>query len=218
MSERNNNRSLVEENQYILKSQTELEKLYGEPHERSVLKVNDFLDEHSRRFIQAATFAVLATSDRAGNMDCSPRGDRAGFVRVLDEKTLLIPDRRGNNRMDSLKNILENPHVALLFFVPNVAETFRVNGTAQISAAPDLLAEFAVEGKMPKTVLIIRVREAFVHCSRALVRAELWHPEKHSSATNMPSMGTMLAAHTKSGMSAEVYDRELPERVRQTLY
>ncbi|MBA3694473.1 MAG: pyridoxamine 5'-phosphate oxidase family protein [Acidobacteria bacterium] len=208
----------MNKNDYILHTADELEKLYGEPNELSVLKVNDFLDENSRAFIEAAPFAVLATSDRKGNLDCSPRGDRAGFVRVADEKTLLLPDRRGNNRTDSLKNIIENPQVALLFFVPNVAETFRVNGTAQISVAPDLLEQFAVEGKTPKTILIICVREAFVHCSRALVRSDLWHPEKHFSAGNVPTMGTILAAHMKGKMDANEYDRELPEGVRKTLY
>ena len=217
MSDEINSLKLFVENQYILNSQAELESLYGEPHERSVLKVKDCLDDNSRRFIEAAPFAVLATSDEQGNLDCSPRGDYAGFVRVLDEKTLLLPDRRGNNRTDSLKNIIENPQIALLFFVPNVAETFRVNGTAQISVAPDLLAEFAVEGKTPKTVLIVRVREAFVHCSRALVRSDLWHPEKHSAA-NVPTMGQILAANMNGKIDAEEYDRELPRRVRETLY
>lgn len=213
------NESEVANDSRLIRSADELEKLYGEPHERSVLKVRDSLDEHSRAFLEAAPFAVLATSDAAGNLDCSPRGDFAGFVRVADEKTLLLPDRRGNNRTDSLKNIIENPQVALLFFVPNVAETFRVNGTAQISAAPDLLEQFAVEGKLPKTVLIVRVREAFVHCSRALVRSELWKPEKHfAAAANVPTMGTILAAHTGGTINAEQYDEELKEIIPQTLY
>lgn len=210
---------MAKENQYILRSADELAKLYGAPNERSILKVNDFLDEHSRRFVEAAPFLVLGTSDADGNLDCSPRGDFAGFVRVRDEKTLLVPDRRGNNRTDSLKNIIENPQVALLFFVPNVRETFRVNGTAQISVAPDLLAEFAVEGKSPKTVLIVRVRQAFAHCSRALMRSDLWNPEKHSSAAEkVPTMGEMLAAHTGGKINAAEYDRELSEKVMQTLY
>lgn len=207
------------ENQYILRSSDDLEKLYGAPNERSVLKVRDSLDEHSRRFIEAATFAVLATADGAGNLDCSPRGDRTPFVRILDEKTLLLPDRRGNNRTDSLKNIIENPEVALLFFVPNINETFRVGGTAQISVQPDLLTEFAVDGKPPKTVLIVSVREAFVHCSRALVRSRLWHPNEHfTAAKQVPTMGEILAANINGKFDAEEYDRELPERVKKTLY
>lgn len=197
------NRKLIEENQFILRSTEELEKLYGEPNKRSILKVNNFLDENSRAFIEAAPFVVLATSDADGNLDCSPRGDCAGFVRVKDEKTLLIPDRRGNNRIDSLKNIIENPHIALLFFVPNVNETFRVNGTAQISVAPDLLQQFAVDGKTPKTVLIITVQEAFVQCSRAVVRSQLWQPETHSSAKNVPTMGKILAANMNGKFDAE---------------
>jgi len=212
------NQRQVYENQYILRSLEELEELYGEPHERSVLKVNDFLDENSRAFIEAAPFAILATSNGASNLDCSPRGDRAGFVRAVDEKTLLLPDRRGNNRTDSLKNIIENPQIALLFFVPNVSETFRVNGTAQISVAPDLLKQFAVEGKPPKTVLIVTVREAFVHCSRSLVRSRLWSSEKHFTAANVPSMGTILAAHTGGKINAEEYDAQLKDVIPQTLY
>lgn len=182
------------------------------------MKVSDSLDENSRAFIKASPFAVLATSDAAGNLDCSPRGDRSESAYVLDDKTLLLPDRPGNNRTDSLKNIIENPNVALLFFVPTVNETFRVGGTAKISTDPDLLKLFAVEGKTPKTVLIIRVREAFVHCSRALVRSALWKPEKHFSAHNVPTIGTILAARMNNDFNAEEYDRELPERVRRTLY
>ena len=209
----------IDEKKYLIRSINELDELYGKPHERSVLKVKNCLDENSRIFIEAAPFAVLATSDAASNLDCSPRGDVAGFVRVLDEKTLLLPDRRGNNRTDSLKNIVQNPAVALLFFVPNVGETFRVNGTALISVAPDLLARFEVEGKQPKTVLIITVREVFVHCSRALVRSKLWHPKKHSEvAAKVPTMGKILAANMNGKFDADEYDRELSERVRKTLY
>lgn len=207
-----------EKSQYIIHSIEELDELYGEPNERSILKVKNSLDENSRAFLEAAPFVVLATGDTGGNLDCSPRGDRSECVRVLDEKTLLLPDRRGNNRTDSLKNIVENPNVALLFFVPNVNETFRVNGTAQISVAPGLLEQFSVEGKVPKTVLIITIREVFVHCSRALVRSNLWKPEKHISAENVPTVGKILAANLNGKIDADEYDRELPERVQKTLY
>lgn len=218
MKDELNEKTGITKGAHILRSAEELDELYGEPNKISVLKVKNSLDEYSRAFIEAAPFVVLATADANGNLDCSPRGERVECVRVLDDKTLLLPDRRGNNRTDSLKNIIENPKVALLFFVPNVNETFRVGGTAQVSVSPDLLNEFAIAGKKPQTVLIIRVREAFVHCSRALVRSDLWKPEKHSSAEKVPTMGTMLAAHTQSGINAEEYDKELPERVRETLY
>lgn len=219
MNEEINSRADSVKHRFIIRSPEELKDLYGEPNERSVLKVKDFLDENSRTFIESAPFAVLATTDAAGNLDCSPRGDCAGFVRVADEKTLLIPDRRGNNRTDSLKNIIENPNIALLFFVPNINETFRVSGTAQISIAPDLLAQFTVNGKTPKTVLIIRVQEVFVQCSRALVRSDLWKPEKHlAAAANVPTMGAILAGNLNGKLDAEEYDRKLPERVRKTLY
>lgn len=211
-------RKLLEENQFILRSTEALERLYGKPSELAVLKVSDFLDENSRLFIEASPFAVLATSSADGYLDCSPRGDIVGFTRVADGKTLLIPDRRGNNRTDSLRNIIENPHVALLFFVPNVNETFRVNGTAKISADPDLLQQFGVEGKTPKTVLIVTVREAFVQCSRALIRSDLWRSDKHSSEKNVPSIGKILAATLNRKFDADEYDRELHERVRKTLF
>ena len=211
-------REIVEE-KYLIRSKEELDELYGVPHERSVLKVKNCLDENSRIFIESAPFIVLATSDAASNLDCSPRGDVAGFVRVLDEKTLLLPDRRGNNRTDSLKNIIQNPNVALLFFVPNIGETFRVNGTARISVAPDLLAQFEVQRKLPKTVLIINISEVFVHCSRALVRSKLWHSEKHlEAAAKVPTMGKILAANMNGKIDADEYDRELTLRVRKTLY
>ncbi len=219
MRKKKSNSKEVTNGGYLIHSVEELNALYGEAHERSVLKVKDFLDENSRAFIESAPFVVLATSDHAGNLDCSPRGDFAECVSILDEKTILLPDRRGNNRTDSLKNITQNPQVALLFFVPGVAETFRVNGTARISVAPDLLAEFAVEGNLPKTVLIVSVREAFVHCSRALVHSRFWHPEEHrSAATRVPTMGKILAASLNGKMDADEYDRELPERVKKTLY
>ena len=209
----------IDDEKYLIRSTEKLDELYGEPHERSVLKVKNCLDENSCIFIESAPFVVLATSDGKSNLDCSPRGDVSGFVRVLDENTLLLPDRRGNNRTDSLKNIIENPAVALLFFVPNIGETFRVNGTARISVAPDLLAQFNVQGKLPKTVLIITVSEVFVHCSRALVRSELWHPEKHSeAAAKVPTMGKILAGNMNGKINADEYDRELSERVQKSLY
>ena len=219
MKDPNFNFQEIDEEKYLIRSIDELDVLYGEPHERSVLKVKNCLDENARKFIESSPFVVLATSDAEENLDCSPRGDVAGFVRVFDEKTLLLPDRRGNNRTDSLKNIVQNPNAALLFFVPNIGETFRVNGTARISVAPDLLARFAVEGKLPKTVLIITLSEVFVHCSRALVRSQLWHPQKHlEAAAKVPTMGKILAGNMNGKIDAEEYDRELTLRVRKTLY
>ena len=203
--------------QHTVTSLGALESLYGQPSKRATLKVNDSLDEHSQAFIKASPFVVLATCNLTMNTDCSPRGDKAGFVHALDSKTLLLPDRRGNKRTDSLKNIIVNPSVSLLFFVPNVHETFRVNGTAIVSVDPALLSRFVVQEKAPITVLVITVQEAYVHCSRALHRSELWNPELHAAAA-IPSVGTMLAAHTRGDVEAKDYDMYVKENTLKTLY
>jgi PPOX class probable FMN-dependent enzyme len=194
-----------------------LQALYNAPSERVRLKQIARLDEHCRAFIAASPFLILATCGSSG-ADCSPRGDRPGFVEVEDDETLLLPDRRGNNRIDSLKNIVENPAVGLIFLVPGVHETFRVNGQAQISVDPALLARFAVDGKAPKTVLVVTVREAFVQCARALVRSDLWNPARHVRRADLPSLGTILAAHTGGKVDAAEYDAEARVRMPRTLY
>ena len=194
-----------------------LESLYDAASERVRLKQIDHLDEICRAFIAASPFLLLATHGAAG-ADCSPRGDRPGFVIVEDDHTLLLPDRRGNNRIDSLRNILENPSVALLFLVPGVHETFRINGRAQISADPALLARFAVDGKPPKSVLIVTVLEAFVQCARALVRSDLWNPARHVRRADLPSIGSILAAHTGGKVDAASYDEEAAITLQRTLY
>jgi PPOX class probable FMN-dependent enzyme len=199
---------------------TSLDALYGlydAPSERVRLKQIDRLDEHCRAFIAASPFLILATCGSSG-ADGSPRGDRPGFVEVADDTTLLLPDRRGNNRIDSLRNIVENPAVGLIFLVPGVHETFRVNGRAQISADPELLARFAVDGKAPKTVLVITVQEAFIQCARALVRSDLWNPARHVRREDLPSIGTILAAHTGGKVDAAAYDAEAAVTMPKTLY
>ncbi len=149
---------------------------------------------------------------------CSPRGDGKGFIVVADEKTLLLPDRRGNNRIDSLRNLLVDPRVALLFLIPGVGETLRVNGRAEISIEPALLQRFAMDGKAPRSVLVIHVETVFFQCSRAVVRADLWNPAKNIDRTSLPSTGTILAALSGAKVGGESYDRELPQRVKATLY
>jgi len=202
---------------HTISSLEQLTALYDPPSERVLLKQIDHLDEHCRAFIAAAPFLVLATCGPAG-VDCSPRGDQPGFVEVEDDKTLLLPDRRGNNRIDSLRNILASPAVGLIFLVPGVHETFRVNGRARISVDPALLARFAVDGKAPKSVLVVTVDEAFVQCARALVRSDLWNPARHVPRAELPSLGTILAAHTGGKVDAAEYDSQWEATVRRTLY
>jgi PPOX class probable FMN-dependent enzyme len=194
-----------------------LRSLYGPPLERSLRKQMDRLDSHCRAFIARSPFLLLATATTEG-IDCSPRGDKPGFVQVADDTTLLIPDRRGNNRVDSLLNIVANPVVGMLFLIPGIAETLRVNGTALLSCDPSLTARFAVDGKEPKTILIVETKEVYVQCSRALVRSDIWNPETFAERCSVPSMGTMLAAHTRGFVDAQAFDEEARTRVPVTLY
>src|SRR3990172_7126001 len=194
-----------------------LERLYGAPAGAAVEKEIDYIHPHYRAMIAASPFMVLATGGPEG-LDTSPRGDAAGFITVEDEKTLLIPDRRGNNRVDSLRNILADPHVALLFLIPGVGETLRVNGRAIISTAPTLLERFSVGGKPPRSVIVVRVDTVFFQCSRAVWRAQLWDPAQHIDRGSLPSLGTMLADISQSRINAENYDRGLYERLKAALY
>ena len=201
----------------IITDLTTLERLYGAPSEASIVKEVNHIHPIYRKLIEASPFAVLATSG-PGGLDASPRGDGPGFVLVGDEKTLLLPDRRGNNRTDTLRNIIGDPRVALLFLIPGIGETLRVNGRASISIEPALLQRFAVEGKEPRSVLVIAVETVYFQCSRAVVRADLWNPEKYASRAALPSTGAILAALSNARLGGESYDRALPERVKATLY
>jgi PPOX class probable FMN-dependent enzyme len=191
--------------------------LYGEPYGPSIVKETDRVTAHYRAFIEAAPFFALATAGADG-LDCSPRGDAPGFVRVRDDKTLLIPDRRGNNRADSLRNILHDPRVALLFLIPGCGETIRVNGRAAISTDPELCASFAVNDKMPRAVLIVSVERIYYQCAKAIVRSKLWDPSRQIERKSLPSSGTILAELTGGKLGGEAHDREAPERLKATLY
>lgn len=194
-----------------------LEALYGTPAEASLAKEVDYLHPHYRAFVEASPFCVLSTV-ADGMAECSPRGDAPGFVQVLDDRTLLLPDRRGNNRIDSLRNILADPRVGLLFLVPGVGETLRVAGTATISTEPSLIARCTVNGKAPATVLVIAIRSVFFQCARALVRSRLWDPEAQIPRSELPSTGTILEALSHDAIDGARYDAELPQRLRQTMY
>ena len=195
----------------------ELETIYGEPNERALRKEIPYVNEDYRTFIELAPFVVLATAGRDG-LDCSPRGDAPGFVRIVDEKTLAIPDRVGNNRIDSLRNIIVEPRLALLFVVPGVGETLRVNGRGRISNEAALLASFAVDGKLPRTVLLVDVDAVYFHCSKALARSRLWDPARHVERSRLPSTGSILKRLSGDTFDAVKYDLELVERLRTGLY
>lgn len=196
---------------------SELEELYGEPTERARRKVLARLDPHCRRFIELSPFLVLGTAAADGAADCSPRGDAPGFVRIIDDRTLVIPDRIGNNRVDSMRNIVENPNVGLIFFVPGINETLRVNGHARIVREPDLLESLAVSGRAPKTAILVVVKEAFLHCAKALMRSRLWDPETQIERSSFPSLGRMLADQIE-GMDVAEAEAGIAESYRNRLY
>ncbi len=207
---------------HLIGDPAELRRMYGTPLERSLRKQLDHLDGHCRAFIAASPLLFIATQGAAevpgGWADCSPRGDHPGFVKVADDHTLLIPDRRGNNRLDTLQNILLNPRVGLLFMVPGLTETFRVNGDAVLSRDPALISQFVVQDKTPRTVIVVTVKEAYLQCSRALVRADIWNAGKFMAPGTIPSFGTMLQAHTGGFVDGQALDEENRTRLPLTLY
>ena len=194
-----------------------LQALFGPVAEPSVRKEVPYVHPHYRAMIAASPFALLATGGPHG-LDVSPRGDAPGFVHVEDERTLLLPERRGNNRIDSLRNLLGDPRVALLFLIPGIGETLRVNGTATISVDPALLARCAVGDRPPRCVLVARVETAFFQCARAIVRSRLWEPAAADVRARVPTPGAILEALTGAGIDGAAYDRALPARQRDTLY
>src|SRR5260370_12012328 len=195
----------------------QLEAIYGETNEASTVKVADRITQAYRVLIDTSAFAALATCGPEG-LDCSPRGDLPGFVRIHDEKTVMMPDRRGNNRVDSLRNIVRDPRIALLFLIPGSGSTLRVNGRAQVSTDPDLLASFKVDGKAPRTVVVMTVDEIYFQCARAIVRSDLWNPDKRVDPKTLPTPGQILADMSGNRVGGESYDREGPERARQSLW
>jgi PPOX class probable FMN-dependent enzyme len=188
-----------------------LRSLLGEPTELVRSKIADRLNDVTRQFVERSPFLCLATSAADGSCDVSPKGDPAGFVKILDERTLLLPDRPGNRLADSLRNVLENPHVALLFVIPGVTDTFRVNGRAEIVTDPELLEPCAVEGKVPKLALRIEIEQAYTHCSKAFLRANLWDPDGYVDRGELPSPGELMRS-VGAEVEPETYDAERAER------
>jgi len=194
-----------------------LENIYGVAGETSLVKEVDWITPEYRVLIEASPFVALATSGPEG-LDCSPRGDRPGFVRIHDERTLMLPDRRGNDRIDSLRNVVRDSRVALLFLIPGAGPTLRVNGRAVISAEPALLDSFAVDDKAPRSVLIVTVDAIYFQCARAIVRSDLWNPDKRVDPKSLPTPGRILATLSENRVGGDTYDRDWPGRAAKTLW
>jgi PPOX class probable FMN-dependent enzyme len=204
-------------NGHLVTTIAELEALYGTPSGPALAKEVGRLTKGYRAMIEAAPFAVIATVGPEG-LDCSPKGDPAGFVRVIDDVTLAIPDRPGNNRLDGMRNILRDPRISILFLIPGVGETLRVIGRAAISVDPELMAGFAVNGKLPRSVMIVTIERVFFHCSKAIVRSKLWDEATKIPRTQLPSTGTIIAEVSGGKLGGADYDRAAPERIKSMLY
>jgi PPOX class probable FMN-dependent enzyme len=204
--------------QHVISTIAELEALYADPvYPPAKVKETDRITNAYRALIEASPFFALATNGPDG-LDCSPRGDPKGFVRVLDDKTVVVPDRRGNNRIDSLRNLIHDPRVALLFLIPGVSETLRIMGRATICTDPELCASFTMQGKAPRSVLVIAVEKVFFQCAKAIVRSKLWDPSAQVERATLPTSGKILAEISGGKVGGDEHDRAYPERVKATIY
>lgn len=201
----------------VIETVEALEAIYGVPNAASTEKVARHITPAYRTLIEKAPFAALATIGPEG-IDCSPRGDVPGFIRIHDDTTLLIPDRRGNNRIDSLRNVVRDPRVALMLLIPGCTNAVRINGRGAITADEALRASFCVEGKAPRTVLVMTVEEIYFQCGRALIRSGLWDSSKQVDAASLPTPGEILASMTDGRVSGEDYDRAWPERAKASMW
>ena len=200
----------------IVKTVAELDAIYGETSEASVIKVSDRLTAGYRRLIEASPIVALATCGPEG-LDCSPRGDPGAVITIVDDRTLVLPDRRGNNRIDSLRNIVRDGRVALLFLIPGSNTTLRINGTAEISVDPDLLAGLAMEGKLPRSAIVISIGEIYFQCARALMRARIWEQEAWPDVSDLPTPGSLMR-ELKQDFDSLTYDRDWPERAKNSMW
>lgn len=200
--------------------EAQLRAILGSPAELIVAKVADRLNDLTRQFIERSPFVCLATARPDGGLDVSPRGDPVGFVRILDERTLLLPERPGNRLADTLTNLLADPRIGLLFLIPGIGDTFRVNGRAVITDDPELLAPSAIAGKTPKLGILVSIEEAYTQCPKALLRSELWNPQRHIARSELPSSGKIMRSVTERDLDTDEYDREREERYarRQGFY
>tara|TARA_R110002110_G_scaffold215008_3_gene428901 strand:+ start:873 stop:1493 length:621 start_codon:yes stop_codon:yes gene_type:complete len=195
----------------------QLEALYGQPVSAALDKEVGYLTPHYRQMIAASPFVVLSTVGPEGT-DCSPRGDPPGFVQVLDDRRVALPDRRGNNRIDSLRNIVRDPRVSLLFLIPGMGETLRINGEAVISTDPDLMAGFAMQGKLPQSVLVVTVERVYFQCQKALARSRLWQSDAQADRASLPTAGDIIKGLTSAEFDGQKYDADYPERMKRTIY
>jgi PPOX class probable FMN-dependent enzyme len=202
---------------HCITTEEQLDALYGAPVPAAVVKEIDYISEHYQAFIDKAPFVVVATVGPEG-LDCSPRGDPAGFVRVQDRKTVLMPDRRGNNRVDTLRNLVRDPRISLLFMIPGIGNTLRINGRAEITTDPELCASFAIREKAPRTVLVVTVERIYFHCPKALVRSRLWSADAQIARSALPSTGEILQSVSKGGIDGAAYDAAYPKRLEETIY
>lgn len=202
----------------VVSSPSQLRDIIGEPLERSLRKQIDRLDRHCRALIGASPFVLVASSDAAGRVDVSPKGDPPGFVQVLDESTLAIPDRPGNRRADTFTNVLENPRVGLIFLIPGKLETLRVNGRARIVRDEALCARMAVRGKVPQVALVVEVEEAFIHCGKCMLRSGLWDRERWRRVEDLPSQAQCLVDHGELAESVEEVQASIEKSRRAGLY
>ncbi|MAZ89601.1 MAG: hypothetical protein CL693_18360 [Cellvibrionaceae bacterium] len=199
----------------------QLRTLYDLPMELAVKKQRDKLDKFSIEFLELSAFSILATSDAQGHMDCSPRGDHPGFIQLLDERTIALPDRPGNNRLDSLSNIISNPSVGLLALIPGFKECLRINGTAKVVVNNEILERFEHQGKLPKSVIVISIREVYFHCAKAISRSKLWEPDAKVDRNIMPSLGRIIMNQIdpeKSETEVKEVEDRIEERAKTTLY
>ena len=200
----------------VITTVEQLEAIYGVTNDASTVKVADHVTPLYRVYIEKAPFAALATIGPEG-IDCSPRGDLPGFVRIHDDRTLMLPDRRGNNRIDSLRNIVRDPRIALLFLIPGVGRTLRINGRARISIDRALCDSFTMEGKAPRSVIVVTAESVYTQCPKALVRSHLWDAARHVDESSLPSSGTIMKS-LQQGFDGDAYDRNYPQRLRETIY
>ena len=205
----------------VVTSEADLRARFKPPSELAIKKQQGHLNHNCRKFIALSPFLCLATAGKDGKVDSSPRGDAPGFVEILDERTLLIPDRPGNNRLDSLANILHNPRVGLLFLIPGVTETLRVNGRARLVTRPNILELFSVNGRAPAVVILVETEEVFLHCSKALIRSRLWQEDAKVDRKALPTLGRMIAEVVDRQPAAATvadYDARIAKSIKETLY